>query len=359
MMRCAWFQQRCCCLWALVGCCTADINYTSLKSSKPTRVATIGASPNAIILFTHLRRCGGTFVEEALLKPLVNAKQHANKPFLCKEGALARHHRLHASDRYTFAQALIHTPLVWRHCPYGIHTLVEPARPYVYVTMLRQPAARMASWFAYCDRYSPNKCKTDTKLLEIQLRQSNELSRMTAFYRTRRSTASKLSRPGPPRALTTFHPDWLEFVLDDNYATRMICGGGAHEARPPLANASLSCAEAHLEHEYAFVGALERRDESLCVLAHMLGFPRFLRQNAAGAAAKLRGPTTDSRFTQLPRDFLDEFAGYMRLDNLLYASAVNILELHLTQFPQCNQQQPASTHRPELASHEASLGHEA
>lgn len=354
-MRCDAFRQRrrhlTPCLLALVGCCASQVNnHTSLSSTKPTRVAPIGASPKAVILFTHLRRCGGTFVEEALLKPFVDAKQAANKPLLCREGGLGRHHRLHASDRQSFAQAIRHTPLVWRHCPYGIHTLVEPTRPYVYVTMLRQPSARLASWFAYCDRYSPNKCKTNTKRFDVLLRQKPQPSRMAAFYRTRRDSMSDLGRPRPPRTLMTFHPDWLEFALDDNYATRMICGGGAHEARPPLDNASLSCAEAHLDQEYAFVGALERRDESLCVLAHVLGIPRIIHQNSAGAGHKLRGPTTDSIFTQIPRDFLNEFHGYMRLDNLLYESAVNILELHLTQFPECHQQPSALRSGPHMAN---------
>lgn len=33
---------------------------------RPSSVAAVGAAPKAIILFTHLRRCGGSFVEDVL-----------------------------------------------------------------------------------------------------------------------------------------------------------------------------------------------------------------------------------------------------------------------------------------------------
>ena len=62
----------------------------------------------------------------------------------------------------SYRQPLRTSALVWRHCPYGLHTLIDqkPSEPriYVYVTMLRDPLERMMSWFAYCNKYSPNKC---------------------------------------------------------------------------------------------------------------------------------------------------------------------------------------------------------
>ena len=70
------------------------------------------------------------------------------------------------SMRAKYARELSAAALQWRHCPFGLHTLLpEAARPsgvavpYVYITMLRKPLDRMLSWFAYCNKYSPNKCQ--------------------------------------------------------------------------------------------------------------------------------------------------------------------------------------------------------
>ena len=71
-------------------------------------------------------------------------------------------------------------------------------------------------------------------------------------------------------ALATFHPNWLEFALDDNYATRMICGGDMHDHAVPLPSSALDCAVDNLNYHYAFVGALERQAESLCVLGALV-----------------------------------------------------------------------------------------
>ena len=132
-------------------------SHGSPPPARPTSVAPVGPAPKAIILFTHLRRCGGSFVEDAVLKPHMAAK-HLGKPLLCKEGELARHARLSPSTKKRFATSLSTAPLVWRHCPFGAHEMLGATRPYIYVTMLRQPFARMASWFAYCTTYSPDKC---------------------------------------------------------------------------------------------------------------------------------------------------------------------------------------------------------
>lgn len=294
-----------------------------------TRVARIGPGPHAaVILFTHLRRCGGTFLEEVVLKPF------AKPALVCKEGGLARHHRMDSENQQSMSQALSKTALVWRHCPFGLHQLLPENRAYVYLTVMREPAARMASWFAYCDRYSPDKCKTGKFAGN---------SRLAAFYRRRREKLSQLERSGEFREMTTFHPDWLEFALDDNYATRMICGGDAHDAPPPIGEDSLACAVDNLRTHYAFVGTLERRDESLCVLFRVLGIPKFAQEAARASAhsphrkqLQRRGPTTDTSSHNLPEDFQSEFASYIRLDDQLYATATRTLERHLSIFPDCS-----------------------
>ena len=49
-----------------------------------------------VILFTHIRRAGGTVLEDYVLKPF--AKQSKRPIYLCKEGELGRHYDLSAKD---------------------------------------------------------------------------------------------------------------------------------------------------------------------------------------------------------------------------------------------------------------------
>ncbi|KAH8054842.1 hypothetical protein JL722_8793 [Aureococcus anophagefferens] len=92
--------------------------------------------------------------------------------------------------------------------------------------MLRRPFARLASWFAYCDAYSKDKCHT------APYRARGPGSRMLAFYDARRRKYAAVppakieaARNAPVAKLATFHPNWLEYALDDNYATRMRAAG--------------------------------------------------------------------------------------------------------------------------------------
>ena len=193
-------------LWAALNATTPHRRLTN----RPTRTAPLGPAPKAIVLFTHLRRCGGSFVEEALLKP--HAKRLGSKPLLCKEGALARLQRLAHPLRRQFKRQLAEAPLVWRHCPFGAHELLGDERPYVYITMLRKPFSRMASWFAYCDKYSRDKCHTAPY-------QVHGGSKILNFYQARKRKydsiePSKLdtARNAPVINAQTFHPNWLESV---------------------------------------------------------------------------------------------------------------------------------------------------
>ena len=252
---------------------------------------------------------------------------------LCKEGELARHARLAAPARRKFAADLDKAPLVWRHCPFGVHDLLGAARPYVYVTMLRLPFARMASWFAYCTTYSKDKCHT----APYKQRDAAE-SKMLAFYGARRRKYDafppakvEAARAAPVAKLATFHPNWIEYALDDNYATRMVAGGPMHDHPVPLPAAALDAARDHLRTQYAFVGTLERQAESLCVLGALVGAPVAKVQGD-----KHRGPTTHTKSKDHPADFLAKFADYARLDAELYKEADALLEAHVADaFPQC------------------------
>jgi len=195
----------------------------------------------------------------------------------------------------------------------------------------------MASWFAYCDRYSADNCKTGN--FEAPNRMS---SRLTNFYSKRqdkyqqltRHHTSKLAMHGSITDVSTFHPDWLEFALDDNYAVRMLCGGGAHDAYIPLPDDALDCAIDHVRGDYVIVGTLERRSESICVLAAFLGIPSKPVSSGINHA-KLRGPATHTN--SVSSEFQVAFQRYMRLDNKLYESAQQSFSEALRHYPQCQQ----------------------
>ena len=122
--------------------------------------------------------------------------------------------------------------LQWRHCPFGLHTLLTASSnrrknssppqalgvPYIYITMLREPFDRMLSWFAYCNKYSPNKCNAGKDYMVKG--QGN--SAVTKFYSNRRRLYEEGARAygasadsTPPSG--TFHPNNVEYRLDDNY----------------------------------------------------------------------------------------------------------------------------------------------
>ena len=311
-------------LWAALNATTP---HRRRLTNRPTRTAPLGPAPRAIVLFTHLRRCGGSFVEEALLKP--HAKRLGSKPLLCKEGALARLQRLAHPLRRQFKRQLAEAPLVWRHCPFGAHELLGDERPYVYITMLRKPFSRMASWFAYCDKYSRDKCHTAPY-------QVHGGSKILNFYQARKRKydaiePSKLdtARNAPVINAQTFHPNWLEYALDDNYASRMVAGGAYHDAPVPVDGGTLTTARQNLRTQYAFVGALERQRESLCVLSALLG---VATPKASGD--RLKGPTTHTK-GNVPEDFREAFAAYVAQDDQLYAEALELLDAHVEAFPRC------------------------
>ena len=77
------------------------------------------------------------------------------------------------------------------------------------------------------------------------------------FYTARRKLYdSTTTPPGPPKG--TFHPNHLEFTLDDNYHTRMICGPPAHDYPIPIGQVHTACALKNLDREYLLVGITER-----------------------------------------------------------------------------------------------------
>jgi len=85
--------------------------------------------------------CIGTVLEDYVLKPFVKA-QGGRGDYLCKEGQLGRYYRMSSTQLKPYAKDLAAAALQWRHCPFGLHSLLAPDS-FVYITMLREPLARM------------------------------------------------------------------------------------------------------------------------------------------------------------------------------------------------------------------------
>ena len=77
----------------------------------------------------------------------------------------------------------------------------------------------------------------------------------------------------------------------------MVAGGVYHDAPVPVDGGALTTARDNLRKQYAFVGALERQRESLCVLSALLG---VATPKASGD--RLKGPTTHTK-GNVPEDF--------------------------------------------------------
>jgi len=319
---------------------------TRPRASKTSLALEVGQK-SGTVFFTHIRRAGGSTLEETLLKPAM--KKHKRADHNCKEGRMARYAVASPSAQRALGRELDGTSLVWRHCPYGLHALLPPLTggkpaPFAYLTLVRAPAERLMSWFAYCDAYSGNKCHSGKEYAKAAKR--DKVSPLTAFYSAR--DAKLAATPRPPHENVAAdkgkdnHPDWIEWALDDNYATRMLCGGRAHEAPPPLGSDALACAAKNLYENYAFVGVTGRYDEAACVAARVLGFP-------PPAGGKTKGPTTHAHGKQVPADFAARHAGKYALDAKLFALAEALFEEHLDDHPKCRSR-PKRTGGPSVAA---------
>ena len=103
----------------------------------------------------------------------------------------------------------------------------------------------------------------------------------------------------------------------------------ATSAAVPVDGGALTTARDNLRKQYAFVGALERQRESLCVLSAVLG---VATPKASGD--RLKGPTTHTK-GNVPEDFREAFAAYVAQDDQLYAEALELLDAHVEAFPRC------------------------
>jgi len=112
----------------------------------PEPDAVTGAAGEPLIIFTHMRRTGGTVLENQVLKPLAE-RRAAAQTLEATEGGLALFARMSRCQRARFGNDLARSALVWRHVPYGVHELLGGRKPYMYITVLRDPSRRMLSWY--------------------------------------------------------------------------------------------------------------------------------------------------------------------------------------------------------------------
>lgn len=198
-----------------------------------------GGADDCCVVFVHLPRTGGTTVAKVLDRKYRSRVLHLEtlwKP-LASVGDLPFDERAAAR-------------VVTGHVHYGVHEYIP--RECVYVTMLREPVARIASMYRFI-RGNPKHWLHD------------ELVRSEMGLEEFAETAAD---PGV-----------------DNHQTRLIAGIGSGEFGQPqseLGAEALETAKRNLRN-FGVVGLTERFDESFILLRRALGWrlPMYMSVNAA------------------------------------------------------------------------------
>ena len=199
----------------------------------------------------------------------------------------------------------------------------------------------MISWAQMCVHHTDNYCgmKPDPHLCvrfegvvhcttNVSALTRRRISIETAFYTAREHLLSNMHRSSglPPVDLSHSNlPQRLEFLLDDNYATRMLCGGAVHEQEKRIGGVELRCAERSLANHYSFIGLLERPSESLCLLSKQMGMrPR-----------ELRLVEKKMQHYRVPPEFELAHGAKYAMDVQLYRFAVGRFHRQLDEHPEC------------------------
>lgn len=323
------------------------------------------------LFFTHMRRTSGTALEFCYLLPVVGtllglepSKWHqithltsSNKAkgayrdaaINCGEGGIGRHGspQLTLQQRGEIADRVERTLFVFRHCAFGLHAF--SSRPTTYITLLRLPEQRLISWAQMCAHPSTSHCmqnlagsggdwlcKMEGNGTLVCGRGESELTKMrvsfpTAFYNARDNWRATRGLVLPPVDLSAqFLSNRLEILLDDNYHTRMLCGGTVHEQEAPVGLEELRCAERSLLHHYSYVGLLEQYEASLCLLQHELG---IRPTNGHFSTKKIR-------LYPVPDDFRLAHGRKYAMDTPLYRMAERLFFARLREHPDCEQLLP-------------------
>lgn len=191
-------------------------------------VPAIDASQYAIV-FTHVGKTGGTTLDHIIRVAASISGKRACRPRTRRERPVDAAHHIQelvhldeiADDQLSACDYVI------GHFPFGIHARL--ARPALYMTLLRDPVARLLSNF----RFGLDRQKW-----------ARNLPVATLFEQGR---------------------------LIDNMQTRQIAG--VSDRNVPCTSAMLSAAIENLRSHYAVVGVTERFDDTLKTLITLLGWP--------------------------------------------------------------------------------------
>jgi sulfotransferase famil protein len=181
------------------------------------------------IVFTHVPKTGGTTLDHIMQATAAVSRRRGRRLTVPREGVPPRHVRNqqflsldHLSD-----EQLSDPDYLSGHFPFGIHHRLK--RPCLYITLLRDPVARLLSNVRFgLDRGRWKKDTAVESLIE-------------------------------------------EGRLIDNLQTRQIAGISDHAA--PCTAATLATALGNLGSHYAVVGITERFDETLKALITLLDWP--------------------------------------------------------------------------------------
>jgi hypothetical protein len=200
---------------------------------------------NHTLLFTHVPKTAGTTLDYILRAVALTQRI----PFLRAMGTIyGQFHGVGKGDPVReFARwstsALQERAYMSGHLPYGVHQRLS--RPYFYITVLRDPLARLLSQYRFGVQRG-------------------------GWYET--TPIAQVIEKGQ---------------IADNLQTRQLAG--ITDRTTPCTGETLKTAIAHLRSDYTVVGTSERFDDTLKLLITLLGWPDVAygnRQVTAGAASE-------------------------------------------------------------------------
>jgi len=234
----------------------------------------------AALVFVHIPKTAGTTVVSILSRMADGPTAWLQFSRGWREQWLARPEAERAS--YEFLSG---------HVPYGLHE--HHPRPCVYATMLRDPVERVVSHYYH-------------------------VLRTPTHYLYQRVVGSDMS-------LHDYAASDLTIELD-NHQTRMLSGLD-HWARSPIEEHGpelLRLARDHIASDFCAVGLTERIDDSLRILAHVLGWSEVPAYESKRVASRPRSIEPDVRETILRRN---------RFDDELYRWAAGAFDAALAALP--------------------------
>jgi hypothetical protein len=298
-----------------------NVSLTRMLNTEQT-VEYINAG-TGVLLFLHLKKCGGTTVERSVfeLSGLASLRSELVEHYW-RESA-------EAHWRGQYEQALLHSVIFSGHNPFGVHVFVSP-RPFVYMSVVREPISRLVSLHAYLAVASswtfpcplhPGDSETEQRLCRNEWWPPSipAGTGVRQFFEAYPATSHKT------------------LYESDNYMTRMLCGAEAVMSGSAATPEMLQCALRNMESEIAFVAVMERMQESLCITSSIMGWSnRQGMQEAFSAHFNKNTGGQDKMKADLAEDARPPRHLYA-LDEVVYRTAVKLLEVKLQHHPQCVQ----------------------